>query len=114
MRKLMLVLAAVACLGLVAESYAAEPYKFLGQDEIANVYDNLKNITDEIKRGEFEKKQEYENRVKSIQKEKVKPFIIEVANDRFEYNSDNEEFTFEKYFGSISDDFRFNFNYGIK
>jgi len=99
MRKVMLVLVAVAVMAaMVGLAYAAEPYKFLESQEIVNKYREIMIINDEMKRGEYEKKQEYENRIKAIQKDKVRPFSIEVANDRFQYDIDKEEFTFEKFF----------------
>ncbi|MCL1890075.1 MAG: hypothetical protein FWF99_06210 [Desulfovibrionaceae bacterium] len=73
----------------------------IGSREIVNIYNRLSGIG-KSERGEFEKKEDYESRIKNIENENIKQFTIKLNgitpySREFKYNIDKEEFVFEAF-----------------
>ena len=71
---------------------ADTPSKYLIGSGVKEIYSNLDSLKGEMVRGEFEKKEAYAKRVKSIQPE-VKRFFIEMPA-YISYDVDKEEFNY--------------------
>ena len=92
---LMMILAAIAFpVQLMAATGAKkiDLESVLPSSGVSDIYFKYEKFRDEMKRGEFEKKADFEKRVASLAKDKVDVFFIEIT-DVVAYDVDNEKFS---------------------
>ena len=113
MKKLLLAVVVVMAVGLVVGTFpsssvaAPEPKKIdratiIPSYDILHVYFKYEQLRDEMKRGEFEKKVDFDKRVEKLVKEKEEAIFIEIPG-RLEYDVDKELFSFDT-LGSVFPD----------